>query len=340
VDLDAFVAVHHDDWDRLDALSRRAARRGRFRRGRLSPVEVDELVERYQRAATHLSVVQSAASDPAVIGRLSRTVAQARTAVTGGHEPLLREAARFVAVSFPAAVWRSRWWTAAAAGFTVAVALAAGYWVATSAQAQAAIGAQTDVNRLVNSDFAHYYTQAPAASFAAKVWTNNALIAAVCVAFGITGVLVVNVLYQNAFNIGVVGGLMAVHHRLDLFLGLITPHGLLELTAVFVAAGAGLKLFWAWVEPGPRPRAQALAQEGRAMITVALGLVVVLLVSGVIEAFVTPSPLPTWARIGIGAGAWAAFCGYIGFWGRRAALVGETGDLGADLVEDTAPVAG
>ncbi len=37
----------------------------------------------------------------------------------------------------------------------------------------------------------------------------------------------------------------------------------------------------------------------------------VLLVSGLIEAFVTPSPLPTWARIGIGAVAEAAFLGYV-----------------------------
>jgi uncharacterized membrane protein SpoIIM required for sporulation len=340
VDLDAFVAVHRTDWDRLDALSRRAGRRGSWRGGRLSPAEVDELVERYQRAATHLSVVRSAAGDPAVVGRLSRTVAQARTAVTGGHEPLLREIARFVVVSFPAAVWRSRWWTAAAALFTVVVALAAGFWLVRSPQVQAAIAAQTDVNQLVNSDFQKYYSQAPAASFAAKVWTNNAFIAAQCVAFGISGILVVYTLFQNAVNLGLVGGLMAVHGRIGLFFGLITPHGLLELTAVFVASGAGLQLFWAWIDPGPLPRGQALAREGRSMITVALGLVFVLLVSGILEAFVTPSPLPTWARIGIGVLVWAGFCGYVAIWGRRAARDGETGDLRAELVEDVAPVAG
>ena len=46
---------------------------------------------------------------------------------------------------------------------------------------------------------------------------------------------------------------MASCGRLDLFFGLITPHGLLELTAVFVALAAGLRLFWAWVDPGPAP---------------------------------------------------------------------------------------
>ena len=86
---------------------------------------------------------------------------------------------------------------------------------------------------------------------------------------------------------------MVSHGRADLFFGLILPHGMLELTAVFVAAGTGLRLFWAWVEPGPRTRSQALAEEGRAAFAIAVGLVGVLAVSGFIEGFVTPSGLPT-----------------------------------------------
>ena len=148
------------------------------------------------------------------------------------------------------------------------------------------------------------------------------------------------VLLQNAINVGLIGGIMAANGRLDLFFGLITPHGLLELTAVFVAAGAGLRLFWAWVDPGPLTRGQAMGREGRSMVTVALGLIVVLAVSGIVEAFVTPSPLPTWARIAIGVVVWAAFVGYVGVLGRRAVAAGETGDLRAELAGDELPVAG
>jgi uncharacterized membrane protein SpoIIM required for sporulation len=331
VDLDAFTAVHEREWDRLEEL---------LRRRRLSAVEVDELVALYQRAATHLSVVRSAAPDPTVAARLSRLVARARAKVSGGSEPWTRELLRFATVSFPAAVYRARRAAAGAAAFSAAVALALGVWIAHTPQAQAVIARQVDVRRLVENDFAGYYTEHAAASFAAQVWTNNAWVAALCIAFGVTGVLVVVVLVQNAVNVGAIGGMMAVYGRLDLFFGLITPHGLLELTAVFVAAGAGLRLFWAWVDPGPLPRGRAMAREGRSMVTVALGLIVVLLVSGVVEAFVTPSGLPTWARIGIGVVVWSLFLAYVAILGRRAAAAGETGDLRAELLGDEVPVAG
>ena len=75
-----------------------------------------------------------------------------------------------------------------------------------------------------------------------------------------------------------------------------------------------------------------------AVVSVAVGLTVVLLVSGAIEAFVTPSPLPAWARIGIGVLAEAGFLTYVIVLGRRAVAAGETGDIAE--VPDELPVAG
>ncbi len=103
-----------------------------------------------------------------------------------------------------------------------------------------------------------------------------------------------------------------------MLLGLLLPHGLLELTAVFLAAAVGMRLGWSVISPGDRPRGQVLAEQGRGVVSVAVGLVGVLLVSGLIEAMVTPSPLPTFARIGIGVLAEVAFLSYIVYFGRRA----------------------
>ena len=76
------------------------------------------------------------------------------------------------------------------------------------------------------------------------------------------------------------------------------------------------------------------------MVTVALGLVVVLLVSGVVEGFVTPSGWPTPVRLALGAAVWLAFLTYVGVLGRRAVAAGETGDVRPELAGDELPVAG
>ena len=152
---------------------------------------------------------------------------------------------------------------------------------------------------------------------------------------GIAIIPVLVLLWVNIANVGAIGGFMVAAGRADVFYGLLLPHGLLELTIIFVAAGAGLRLGWCWIAPGQRTRSQALATEGRAAGAMALGLAVWLLISGLVEGFVTPSTLPAGARLAIGATVWLAFLIYVFTLGRRAARAGETGDVPEEL---TAPV--
>lgn len=330
MDVDAYIVAHRGEWQRLEAL---------LGQRRLSGDEVDELVWLYQRVTTHLSVVRSSSPDPALVGRLTALVARARAKVTGTSSPAWRDVARFFTVTYPAALYRSaRWWVSVGVAFAL-VGLVVGAWVANNPDVQASIAAPHEIRQLVEHDFEQYYSSSPAGSFAAKVATNNAWVSALALALGVLIVPVVWILWQNALNVGISGGLMAGAGRLDLFFGLILPHGLLELTCVFVAAGAGLRLGWSWIDPGPRTRSQALMQEGQAAGALAIGLAVTLLVSGFIEAFVTPSPLPTWARVGIGASVWLAFLTYVFVLGRRAAQAGSLGDVEGAGAMDVAPTA-
>lgn len=329
MDVDAYVAAHQGEWARLDELVRR--------RRSLSGPEVDELVELYQRAATHLSAVQAAGHDPVLVAKMSTRLGRARSAVTGAHASTWHDVGRLALVSFPAAAYRARWWWLGSAAGSLAVAFAVGWWIARSPAVQASLLPPGDVKQLVNHDFQNYYSQYAATSFAARVWTNNVWVAAESLIFGILlGLPTLFVLFSNAVNVGVDGGLMIGHGKAALFFGLILPHGMLELSTVFLAAAAGLRLGWCIIDPGPRPRATALAEEGRATVTIALGSIVALLVSGVIEAFVTPSPLPTWARIVIGVVAECAFLGYVVTFGRRAVAAEQTGDI--ESAPDTLPV--
>ncbi|MFB6714459.1 MULTISPECIES: stage II sporulation protein M [unclassified Streptomyces] len=322
MDLDVFVTAHRTEWDRLDHL----LRRGR----RLTGAEADELVELYQRTATHLSLLQSSTPDPMLTARLTQLVARARSAVTGTRRATWRDATRFLTSGFPAAVYLSRRWWIPTAVLSTLLAAVIGWWIGTHPEVQSAIAAPDDLRRLTSpgGEYETYYSSHPAASFAAQVWTNNAQAAAMCLVLGaFLGIPVIWILFVNVLNLGVGIGLMSSAGRLDTFLGLILPHGLLELTAVFVAAGTGLRLGWTVIDPGPQSRRSALAKQGRAAMGMAIGLALVLFVSGLIEGFVTPSGLPTWARIALGITAELAFLGYVYILGGRAVRAGDQGDL-------------
>jgi uncharacterized membrane protein SpoIIM required for sporulation len=321
VDVDAFTAAHQVEWDRLSLLIRR--------RRHMTGDDADELVRLYQRASTQLSQLRgSAGADPARVARLATLVARARSAVTGTQASSWAMVARFALRDFPAAIYRARWWWLGAAAGSILIAVATAWWIARSPSVQGALLPPAEAKALVQQQFQGYYSASPASAFAAKVWTNNVWVAAQALIYGILlGIPTLLVLLENAINLGVDGGFLFAHGKGVLFFSLILPHGMLELSAVFLAAAAGLRLGWTVIDPGSRPRGQALAEEGRAMITITLGLIVVLGVSGLIEAFVTPSPLPTWARISIGAVAVTAFVSYALILGRRAVLAGQTGDI-------------
>ncbi len=327
VDVDAYVAAHQHQWTRLEEL---------VGRRRLSGAEADEVLDLYQRVSTHLSRLRSAAPDPSLVAHLSVLLAQARARSASARSGSWADLRTFFTRTFPATLYLTRRWWLAVMAVNVLVALAVGWWFIGNPQIESSLMTPDEVDQLVNSDFASYYSENAAGNFALRVWTNNAWVAALCIALGVLGFPVIQLLWTNVLNVAAIGAIMVHHGRADVFFGLILPHGILELTAVFVAGGVGLRVFWAWIDPGPLSRPAAVAAQFRSAVSVALGLIVVLFVSGLIEAFVTPSPLPTWARIGIGVLAEIAFLSYVFGYGRQAAREGVSGDLdeadrGADL---------
>ncbi|WP_159940590.1 MULTISPECIES: stage II sporulation protein M [unclassified Nocardiopsis] len=324
MDIDVFAAAHAREWERLDELVRR--------RRSLSGEEIDELVDLYQRVSTHLSVVRSSGQDPALVGRLSAQVARARSAVTGAHASAWRDVGGFFTRVFPAVLYRLRWWWIGTSAGTLAVAGATAAWITANPDVLHSLGSPEHVAQYVDYGFANYYMENPRGSFAAQVWTNNAWVSAQAIIFGVAlGLPTLVVLLLNAVNVGIAAGIMLAHGEGGVFFGLILPHGMLELTAVFVAGGVGLKIGWTIIAPGDRTRMRALGEEARAAIAVALGLVAVLFVSGLIEGLVTGNAaagvLPIPVALGIGALAEVLFLAYVFTVGKKAYQEGETGDI-------------
>ncbi len=220
----------------------------------------------YQRTSTHLSLIQSTAPDPLLTARLTQLVARARSAVTGTRRATWRDAARFLTDGLPGG------------GLPLATLVDTRRADLRRGRQSSSAGGSAPTPRSSppsrpptpcaqmtrpGGEYETYYSSHPAAPSRPQVWTNNAQAAAICLVLGaFFGIPVLWILFLNMLNLGVGIGLMSSAGRLDTFLGLVLPHGLLELTAVFVAAGTGMRLGWTVIDPGPRTRRAALAGTG------------------------------------------------------------------------------
>ncbi|WP_144877750.1 stage II sporulation protein M [Microbacterium sp. 1.5R] len=317
MDADALTDARRAEWERLDRLSRE----------RLDGAGVDELIVRYRAASADLAELKTTVGESPQGSYLSTILVRARLRLTGASDSILTQVSRFFALQLPAALYRLRWTTLVIAVSFIAIVVGTAAWISSDPALIATLGPPDMLAQYADESFTGYYTENPAAVFMGMVWTNNAWIALQCVLFGITGIWPVNVLVQNAMGLGISGAVMAAHGRADVMILYILPHGLLEMTCIFVAAAGGLHLFWSWVAPGARSRGESLAAEGRSLATVAIGLVFALFLAGLVEGFVTGWALPWPVKIGIGVAALAVFLIYMLVVGRRAVLRGETGDL-------------
>jgi uncharacterized membrane protein SpoIIM required for sporulation len=325
VDIDRFIAQNQRTWDRLAELTA-AARRGPHR---LGPAGVEELVRTYQATSTHLSHARTAYDDPGLVARLSQRVAAAAGTIYGAPTRSRASALRFFTTTFPAAIWHIRRQVAAAAALLLVPGVIMGAWVGLSDAALRASAPEAVREAYVAEDFEAYYSSDSAWQFATEVTVNNIQVSFLAFAAGILFcVLTAFILAFNGANVGVAAGLFVAAGEQGKFWGFIIPHGLLELSAVVVAGGAGLALGWAVIAPGERTRGVALAEEGRRAAIVVMGLMLTFVAAGFIEGFITGRGVPTPLRVAVGVAAFVAFWSWTLLGGRRAAAEGYTGTLG------------
>jgi uncharacterized membrane protein SpoIIM required for sporulation len=125
-----------------------------------------------------------------------------------------------------------------------------------------------------------------------RIMTNNMSVAFMAYATGITaGLGTLAEMFFNGLLTGVIGAACALAGMSLSLWSFVAPHGALELPAIFLAGGAGLRIAHGLLFPGLLPRKDSLAIAGREATSLVLGTVPMLIVAGVIEAFVSPTGL-------------------------------------------------
>ncbi|HEU5002643.1 MAG TPA: stage II sporulation protein M [Actinomycetota bacterium] len=285
MDIDSFIQHYRPEWDRLE----QACAKGRAGLSRLSGPEIDDVVRLYLRASAQLAEVRTRHRDPRLEAYLNRLVTTAHNALYGSRVTSVRDALRLLGVRYQEAARRTLPYIVVCAVITVVLAAATQLWVAGSRSVRAGILPGVSRQALQHGHHA-VNLGAPAPDISGFIFVHNVQVAVLSFIVGIAlcGVTLYLVALQ-AVNLGTLSGTFQALGYSGRFWSLILPHGLLELSAICIAAGAGLRMGWAIIAPGDRTRADALTAEALDAVLVVLGVVPAFALAALIEGFVTPS---------------------------------------------------
>ena len=126
----------------------------------------------------------------------------------------------------------------------------------------------------------------------------------------------VAMLFNGSF-FGAAAGHLTLAGAAQPFFTFVIAHGAPELTAIFLAGGAGLRMGWAVLAPGSWRRVDALRRAAGECLPVMYGVFALLVLAAFIEAFWSSRELAPQIKYGVGAACWALLALYLLFAGRR-----------------------
>jgi uncharacterized membrane protein SpoIIM required for sporulation len=282
-------------WDELAGLLKESA----GRRVHMNADRLDLLVLRYQQAASDLAYLRTHEPASPLIPRLNDLVARGHAVIYRPRRRFsVRAIGRFLWSEYPRLVWQIRRYAYVAAAIQVVLAVAGYAWAQHDpVDASSFLPASM---RGVAGFHHHPVPGALMAPSAAGIFTNNIFVSLLDVGGGLTlGVMTLYSLYLNSMLLGVLSGLANRPGPSAEYWSLIVPHGVIELTAFTICAGAGLALAASVVRAEPEPRSVVIRRAGTRAALIGAGTMPLLIIAGTIEGFVTPSGLPEAVKLAV-----------------------------------------
>jgi uncharacterized membrane protein SpoIIM required for sporulation len=148
----------------------------------------------------------------------------------------------------------------------------------------------------------HFFSVIPSSVASTRIFTNNISVAFSAFALGLTfGVGTFCVIVVNGLMLGCILMLCARYSMLGPLLEFITAHGVVEISTILIAGGAGLMVGTALLSPGDHTRRDALAVRGADAVKLVLGVAPILVVIGLVEGFISPQPaIPAGLKMALG----------------------------------------
>jgi uncharacterized membrane protein SpoIIM required for sporulation len=319
--LDPFLAQRSEGWRRLSSLLGRLARVGP---GSLAVPEIEELGRLYRRAASDLAYARAQFNDPETVSYLNQLVARGHAVIYAPARPRWGKIRHFWSDEFPKQVVAALNFCLLAALCLFGSAAAAAVVVMISPDSAGLLVPEQFADLIRNRQLPGKPHEGMPAGFEALlgsvILTNNIKVGFTAFALGIAfGAGTIYVLLTNGLMLGALSAILGRGEHALTFWSLLAPHGGIELLAICVCGGSGLLMGWALISPGDYSRRDALVLAARRAVPLVVGVIPIFGIAALVEAFVTPAPLPAWLKLTIGAVGAAAVAAYLTLAGRLSA---------------------
>ena len=316
VSSDRFIKERKNSWERLEdllTLLDRASLR------RLHREEVRELGRIYRRTASDLAIARAESRDPRLINYLNSLVIRAHGRIYRADAQGGKKIRNFFAREFPRTFRRT--WRYTALSFTVFFVFSLIGFLGTKYDPEFSeiVGVPAAFRELKIETKTHWWEEINEGNQIAssRIMTNNVRVTIYTFAFG--ALFGIGTLFYLAYNGAIIAAVLALTYQAGFGNDLVTfmvGHGVVELSCIFIAGGAGLLIGSALLMPGDLSRSDVLKSRGMEAVRLMIGVAVLLVLAGIIEGFISPAPLNPAIKFGIGAITGVALYSYLLIAGR------------------------
>lgn len=299
--IDRFIKERKSVWQRLEELLELL---DRMTLRRLHREEVRELGRIYRRTASDLAIARAESRDPRLVNYLNSLVIRAHGRIYRADPQGGARIRNFFARDFPRSFRRTWRYTATAFGVFLVFSSIAFFGTRHDPDFSEFAGISPYFRESVINHRKRWWERLNEANQigSTQIFTNN--IRVTFYAFALGAMFGLGTLYILAFNGASFGAIIALTYRAGFgndLLSFVVGHGVIELSCIFIAGGAGFLIGTALLMPGDLSRGDALKSRGMEAVRLIVGCIPLLVVAGIIEGFISPQPISPAIKIGIGA---------------------------------------
>lgn len=280
-----FIKANSNTWRELEELSAVINKKGIKT---MPSNDVKKFLSTFRQSSHHLAYARTHYPESSVVTYLNSLVSKCHSNVYAVRKFSPGTVLKYIGYEFPRLLKVYKWYILSSFGF-FAFGVALSLILTALNSNNASIFLPQDMIEGVKSGKAGSGGQWNYPLVSSQIMVNNITVSLKAFAFGITlGLGTMYVLFMNGALLGSLTALMYMYGNPKSFWSLILPHGVFELTAIFISGACGLIIAKHLLLPGEYTRKYSLIDGSKKAVSLIMGVVFMLIIAGIIEGFFTP----------------------------------------------------